>query len=459
MNENVVRMESGLQAGQARRAEARTPGPRVPESGLQAVRSVMAQFSLEPLVRGARWRRWAGASVALSGMVLIALGPTSAPVAGYSDRQDAVSPQIAADHIEAATALPLTLTSTPPPTPGERLVPTAPPASRTPVAGQTQEAPTTPVAASPAVAPGLWTPRQRFGVGVPYPPIGKYDVARLGIGWYYAWRVVEETAASSGIETWQMVRVSMDGFRPDAGTITNVAQTHPGSTWLIGNEPDVIGQDNVTPVRYAQLYHDAYLLLKQADPGCQVVAGGITQPTPLRLQYLDAVLQAYQDAFGERMPVDMWHMHNYILREERGSWGVGIPPGIGADSGVLYEVEDNDNMVAFERQVVAFRRWMVERGERDQPLIVSEYGILMPEDYGFGFERVRDFLYATFDFFLATTDSALGCPADGNRLVQRWAWFSMGDPMYPTGDLADLEGGQLTRLGEAFGDYVERLEQ
>ncbi len=307
---------------------------------------------------------------------------------------------------------------------------------------------------SPAPPSGALSVRQRFGVGVPSPPIDHYDVQRLGAGWYHAWRVIEDPPDVAGVEIWQMVRVTADGFRPDAGTITRTAQAHPGSAWLIGNEPDVIWQDSVTPGRYARAYHDVYYLLKQTDPSCQVAVGGIAQPTALRLQYLDMVLQTYQDFYGELLPTDMWHVHNFILREERGSWGVDIPPGIVADTGMLYEIEDNGNIEIFRQQIIAFRQWMADRGQRNKPLIVSEYGIPMPEDYGFDFERVRGLMYATFDFFLSATDETLGYPADGNRLVQRWAWFSTGSTAYPTGNLADPETRRLTRLGEAFGDYI-----
>lgn len=254
-----------------------------------------------------------------------------------------------------------------------------------------------------------------------------------------------------------MVRVSEEGFRPDAGTITRVARQRPGSVWLIGNEPDVIWQDNTTPGGYARAYHDVYYVLKEVDPSCQVAIGGITQPSPLRLQYLDLVRASYQATYGGRLPVEMWHIHNFILREERGSWGVDIPPGVETDRGQLYEVDDNDSMEAFKQQILDFRRWMAEHGERDKPLVVTEYGIPMPEDYGFGFERVRTFMVATFDYLMTAVDTELGYPADGNRLVQRWAWFSMGDTLYPTGNLADVESGRLTRLGEVFGEYVGRL--
>jgi hypothetical protein len=86
-------------------------------------------------------------------------------------------------------------------------------------------------------------------------------------------------------------------------------------------------------------------------------------------------------------------------------------------------------------------------------LIVSEYGIPMPVDYGFGPERVRRFLYGTFDFFLSASDPELGYSPDGNRLVQRWCWYSLADTEYPTGNLFDPQTFQMTPLGQAWREY------
>jgi hypothetical protein len=154
------------------------------------------------------------------------------------------------------------------------------------------------------------------------------------------------------------------------------------------------------------------------------------------------------------MPVDVWNVHAFILREEKDSWGVDIPPGIGVEEGTLYEINDHDDLVIFRQQITAFRRWMKERGERDKPLIISEYGILMPAEYGFDRARVRDFMYASFDFFLTATDDSLGYGPDSNRLVQRWAWFSLGDRKYPTGNLYDPDTRLMTPVGFDFSNYV-----
>jgi len=329
--------------------------------------------------------------------------------------------------------------------PREPLVPT-------PVGGQPGSVHPTaqPVAALPSMPP---PGRERFGVGVPMGPIADYPVERLGIGWYLNWRVEVEPPRPGGVTFWQMVRVSEEGYRPDPAAIRAAALANPGSVWLIGNEPDVIWQDNTTPERYAVLYHELYSLVKSVDPTARVAIGGVAQPTPLRLAYLDRVLEAYQATYGHPMPVDVWNVHNFILREERGSWGVDIPPGMRADVGILHEIADHDNIEVFRDQILTFRRWMAERGQRERPLVVSEYGIVMPADYGFDPGRVEAFMTATFDFFLTAVDESLGYPADDYRLVQWWCWYSLADTMYPTGNLFDPVTREPTPLGVAFARY------
>lgn len=337
---------------------------------------------------------------------------------------------------------------------GEPLVPT--PSREVPVTVSPPSTTATVLPATPMEAPALGRgERERFGVGVPLPPISDYPVEDLGIGWYLNWGVRWDPAHPAGADYWQMVRVSEEGYYPDVDTIQAVADANPGSYWLIGNEPDVVWQDNTTPERYAVHYHDLYHMLKFADPTCHVAIGGVSQPTPLRMAYLERVLSSYESQYGEPMPVDVWNVHNFILREERDSWGVGIPPGMDVDAGVLYGIEDHDDASIFGEQIVAFRRWMSEHGERNKPLVISEYGILMPEDYGFDQERVRRYMEATFGTLLTARDEAIGYPEDDNRLVQWWCWWSLSAPedYYPTGSLCDPETKALTALGAAFARY------
>jgi hypothetical protein len=310
----------------------------------------------------------------------------------------------------------------------------------------------------PSSSAALWQDRFRWGVGVARGSIADYDVEPLRLGWYLNWGTSANPARPGGVAYAQMVRLKDGVLNPAPETIVAIAQANPGSLWLISNEPDVKWQDNVEAATYARLYNEAYAAAKSADPTAQVAIGGISQPTPLRLRYLDAILVAYQDQFGAAVPMDAWHVHNFILREERGSWGVDIPPGFSDDAGMLYEIDDNDDIDIFRQQIVSLRQWMLDHGYGDYPLIVSEYGIPMPEDYGFPPERVVAYLEGTFGFFLTATDGELGYPQDGNRLVQLWCWYSLNAPdsYYPQGRLIDPQTGELTPIGIGWKNLVNQ---
>ena len=296
--------------------------------------------------------------------------------------------------------------------------------------------------------------RQRLSVCGAGPGVDQQLAQQLGFGWYLDWRVNPVAYRSSRVTYVPMIRLK-DGVASPSGDALQVAvDALPGALWLIGNEPDVKWQDNALPEVYAELYHELYYLLKALDPTCQVAIGGVSQPTPLRLRYLELILQAYESSYGEPMPVDVWNVHNFILREERDGWGVDIPPGLVVQSGVLREIDDHDDLAIFRQQIVAFRRWMKARGQQGKPLVVTEYGILMPTDYGFPPEKVERFMLETFEFFRMAADPETGYPADDHRLVQRWCWYSLVDRRYPTGNLLDSDTGALTPLGEAYGAYA-----
>jgi hypothetical protein len=306
----------------------------------------------------------------------------------------------------------------------------------------------------PTTLPGLFSPRQRMGVVAPQSDTDRYDVERLGAGWFLTGLTEQTSAPQAGMEFAPLVQVLGGTYSPDAETLQEIARTQPGALWLVGNEPDVIWQDRATPEEYAQVYHKVYTALKSADPTAQVAIGGISQVTPLRLRYLDGVLSAYREKYGEPMPVDVWNVHLAILREERGSWGVDIPPGLPDDTGILYEIGDNADVEILKHEILTFRVWMAERSLRDKPLIVTEFSVLMPPEYGFPFDKVQDFMVTAADFLLTATDSDTGYRADGNRLVQRWAWYSVADTIYSTGNLFDPDTRQITLLGLAFARYA-----
>jgi len=310
---------------------------------------------------------------------------------------------------------------------------------------------------------------ERFGVGLAESASGilKYDLEALGAGWYLNWGVAMEPPHPNGVAFLQTVRLEDGSPTLSEAYLTTLVQANPGAVWQIGNEPDSIWLDNATPEQYAQAYHELYHIIKAADPTAQVANGGLVQATPIRLLYLERIWEAYQNFYGEEMPVDVWTVHGFILNEERYGWGADIPPGMSdrVDLAVRRDIQDHDDMTIFEEQIVAFRQWMYDHGQREKPLLVNEYGILMPADIGgFGDGRVIAFMYATFEYFRTAKDGGLGYSADGDRLVQAWAWYSLDDDTY-SGDRTigwgyngDLFTGAYTKtmtaLGLAYAGYV-----
>lgn len=332
-----------------------------------------------------------------------------------------------------------------------------------------------PTAAPPAPLPELGSLRGRVGVGVPdgRSPL-PYAWPTTRPGWYLNWSVgytgtvwsaspltptltldslVIPDDAQAGMIFTPMVRVDEGALSPPAAWLAATARLLPGRTWLIGNEPDVKWQDNTPPAAYARAYHTAYTAIKQADPTAQVAIGGVSQITPLRLAYLDEVLASYRAEYGVEMPVDVWTMHAFVLQEKAGDWGVDVPPGSDATVGELWGIDDHDNLELVELQVRRMRAWMQAHGRQDKPLWITEYGILMPAEYGFAPERVRRFLVGSFELFANLADPEIGYAADGDRLVQRWVWFCADGQLYPTGNLFTPDG-YPTPIMDALAAYL-----
>lgn len=322
-----------------------------------------------------------------------------------------------------------------------------------------------PTSSEPLIIPTLTAPMatavNRIGVAGALADVEPAASLGLRSGHFTFWRVWPELPVVPGLSTWQTVRLGqVDAAMQWPANRAVVAETivaNPGSFWLIGNEPDVIWQDNATAREYAQAYHEIYTFIRERDPSARIGAGGIALPTPLRLAYLDEVLRVYHEEYSAPLPADLWSIHLFILREERDSWGIGIPPGMDETTGQLYEIEDHGDIELVKTYVQAFRGWMTVNGYADKPLAVTEFGILLPEDYGFPPEFVRNYLMETFDYFLTATGEN-GLADDGGRLVQYAFWYSLFDEgAYPTGNLYDARRGALTPLGEAYIDYVESL--
>ena len=317
-------------------------------------------------------------------------------------------------------------------------------------------------------------------------PNGANDnsLTQLRVGWYQRYRTElaptgPNHAAYAQTVILEQTSATTYTYIPSAAVILQVAAQNPGSMWLIGNEPDRRDyQDDMAPQLYAEAYHELYTLLKNADPTAQILAGSIVQATPVRMRYLDMVLAHYRQQYGVAMPVDGWSIHGFILNEvscdknpdpdHLSCTGAEIPPGIDDAVGLVLDpadtppgdwIERNDDFDIFVENIVRFRTWMAANGYRDVPLLMSEFGILVPGQWypQFNAQRVNSFMDRTFDYLLNTTDPALGLPSDNYRLVQRLSWYSTTDQNF--NGFLFLPDGQLTAIGANYKARAEALAE
>ena len=331
---------------------------------------------------------------------------------------------------------------------------------------------------------------------------------QLGAGWYLDFHVrdngpteaeyvltiatiQDKDANNNRLDTYTV----LPRLNDDPGGLGWWLDVWPGAIWLVGNEPDRGPnpgnptdrvQNDTMPDIYAQAYHEVYHFIKERNPQALVANAGLVEVTPGRLQYLDIVWDTYFDLYHAPMPVDIWNMHLYILPEVTPSGqpngianvALGTNPALGKrESGgqasqcplnSVYCFAEHDDMARFAEQVEAMRTWMKDHGQRNKPLILSEFSILYPyifdsetqtwfltDENGNNFnpQRVTDFLEAGFAYLESAVDGQLGYPADGNRLVQQWLWY--GVEVTGPGDASNLVNSEsLTQMGQAYQDWV-----
>lgn len=333
----------------------------------------------------------------------------------------------------------------------------------------------------------------RLGVGDSKSNAVGYDIGQLNMGLYLDWSTKSSPPAGlpANVKYIQDVRVHQNkvgsswhgggpyvnppsySVRPNLTTLASRAASQPGSLWLIGNEIERTdwsngdgtwgGQDEITPELYATAFHEIRNIIKTADPTAKIAIGSVVEATPLRLKYLDRVWDSYYNQYGYTMgqDIDVWNIHGFILREVKNSWGTAIPAGLDDVGGFLYGADistilaAHHNIAYFQQFTEALRAWMAAHGERNKPLINTEYGVLYKQLGGGQItpQQVSDYLTASFDYMFTKTDTATGYPADENRLVQGWVWYSLNDDNW-NGKLFSPTTKALTSVGTTWKNYV-----
>ncbi len=184
----------------------------------------------------------------------------------------------------------------------------------------------------------------------------------LGLHWWYAFSPGSATVPGTH-------RVQM--ARPSDAPIDLAARARgvPGSAWILGNEPNVPGQDDILPEVFAAWYHDATYAIRAVDPLARFVGpnglnwdftctgcGGYTSTH----DWSDLFLEAYRAAYGEPPLLDAWGLHVYDV-----DWA--NPPLVHTERSLA--------------QIEGARVWLDEQPDlAGKPIWVTELGVIFGYD-------------------------------------------------------------------------------
>jgi len=150
-------------------------------------------------------------------------------------------------------------------------------------------------------SPGLGaSPLSRKGVGLACDTTPWQEVAdATGADWFYDWSVSSARADEAGEKYVPMVRTKYGNL----DSATAFAAAYPGSYWLVGNEPNHVGEDNLAPDEAARAYSGLCAAILDVDPSAKCIVGGVLNET----EYMGEML-AY---WPSTVPIAGLHWHHY----------------------------------------------------------------------------------------------------------------------------------------------------
>jgi hypothetical protein len=161
------------------------------------------------------------------------------------------------------------------------------------------------------------------------------EIARLHPTWWVDYTGVDSPADGPG-------HVYMTWAGDPSTALHAWAAAHPGHAWILGNEPNVPGQDACgTPAQCGALWRSQMAAIRTADPRAVFRGPGLGNAD---LGYAQQLVEAGADGFAA------WNIHFY-------------PPA-----------NDPYNSAPLVAAVQAFQGWLASRGDR-RPLILGEWGV------------------------------------------------------------------------------------
>lgn len=124
-----------------------------------------------------------------------------------------------------------------------------------------------------------------------------------------------------------MVRIDKSGedgsdYQQWLSFLSAKGNTLHNSYWLMGNEPNVPGQDNAAPDVFAKSLHDLTAKIKAVDPQAFIVGPNVLNWNyvcdgcpgyTMGLTWTQQLMQTYRNLYNAPLPFDAYSLHTYSL--------------------------------------------------------------------------------------------------------------------------------------------------
>ncbi len=277
----------------------------------------------------------------------------------------------------------------------------------------------------------------------------------FGASWYYDWGWVNSLYLNpEAVGNRLVVDSSLCSYKAEYvpmiwGAGINVANSqayaraHPGSYWLIWNEPNWADQANLTPSQAAELYDSVRNTIKSADLSARLIVGGVAlrrddrnaaRPAEMGgIPWLDGFISAYKASHnGVKPEFNGIHFHYYAdccFQQRRSCEVWGWPCKMKSATSLDTMQKDLDARL---KEVIS---WM-DLNYPGKEIWFTELGVLADPSIN------------TVDFM----GMAVG-RLEGNIKVTRYAWFSTWYSAYSKGSLFtsnDPNSLELTDVGRKY---------
>ena len=147
---------------------------------------------------------------------------------------------------------------------------------------------------------------------------------QIDISWFYTWASCPDRNSywNTDAEYVPMIRSVHNYNRDRIQRIVN-QRNYQGKYWLVGNEPDVYNQDDLTYDQAAEKYGEITYLIKQVDPTAKIIMLGLGTPNDWwKKQFVRAWRRRWPTSSYDSLEevIDGWHVHLYGHPQGNETW-------------------------------------------------------------------------------------------------------------------------------------------